>query len=330
MSESTVSISELHRNALCLDATAPFITPRTVERHLDDLRTGGVDAVLATVASIEDARHAMGQIGSWLELDRSGRLPVRLARTVEEMRQAKRDGLLAVVMHFQGTDPIERDIDLLDAYAQLGVRVFQLTYNSRNLVGDGCLESGNGGLSDFGRRVVRRITDLNMLPDISHVGERTSLEAIDAAGGPVLATHANARALCDSPRNLTDEVARSVVASGGMIGLVAFPAFVTTDYAAATLDDFLNHADYYSTLLGPEHIGLGFDFSQADDESYDYFGYDERWYPRPPWVYPRGIRTWADMPNVTRGLRGRGFSDGEIVGILGENFLRVFAAAWGA
>jgi membrane dipeptidase len=86
----------------------------------------------------------------------------------------------------------------------------------------------------------------------------------------------------------------------------------------------LRRADYISEMVGPENVGLGFDFSQADDDSYEYFGYDERYYPRPPWTYPLGIRSWADAPNVTAGLKTRGYTDDQIRGILGENFLRVF------
>jgi membrane dipeptidase len=85
-----------------------------------------------------------------------------------------------------------------------------------------------------------------------------------------------------------------------------------------------------SALVGPEHVGLGLDFAVADDESYDYFGYDERYYPRPPWIYPAGIRGWADVPGVTAGLQARGYTENQIRGILGENFLRVFERVWGA
>lgn len=327
MAVATEAIDALHRDALVLDAAAPFISPGRVKHHLDDLRAGGVDAVLATTGSIENCRTIMGELGSWLEVERAGTYPIRIARTVAEIRQAKADGKLAVVFHMQGTDPIENSVDLVNAYHTLGVRVIQLTYNARNLVGDGCLETGNAGLSDFGRRVVQRIMDLDMFVDISHVGVRTSLDAIAMATKPVLATHANARAVHDSPRNLTDEEIRGVVATGGMIGLVAFPAFVSGD-PEPSLEHLLRHCDYISEMVGPENVGLGFDFSQSDDDSYAFYGYDERYYPRPPWVYPRDIRSWADTPNVTAALKARGYSDAEIRGILGENFLRVFAKLW--
>jgi membrane dipeptidase len=328
VTDTNREVGALHRDALTLDAAAPFISPHRVERHLPHLLAGQMDAVLATVASIEGCRHTTERLGAWIALERSGRLPIQLTRSVAEMREAKRNGKLAVVFHLQGTDPIENAIDLLDAYQALGVRVVQMTYNARNLVGDGCLEPGNAGLSAFGHRVARRVAALNMLVDISHVGVRSSLEAIEGSQGKAVATHANARAVCDSPRNLTDEQIRAVAAAGGVIGLVAFPAFVSGD-PHPTVDDLLRHAEYLSSLVGPEHVGLGFDFSQADQDSYDYFGYDERYYPRPPWTYPTGIGDWSEAPNITAGLHRRGFSEPEIRGILGENFLRVFERVWG-
>lgn len=320
-------VAQLPTDAICLDAAAPFINPQHVRKFLPDLRAGGVDAVLATVASIENCTYATSQLGCWHALERSSELPFRLCTSVADIRAAKSDGVLAVVLHFQGTAPLAGNVDLVDAYHALGVRVMQLTYNVANLVGDGCTESRNGGLTDFGRKVVRRMVDLHMLVDISHVGARTSLEAIALAEGAVVATHANARTLCDTPRNLADEQIKAVVAAGGVIGLVAFPAFVSGN-PNPTVDDLLKHADYLSELVGPEHIGLGFDFAEETQDDYASFGYDERFYPNPPWVYPKDIRGWVDTPNVTAGLRARGYSDGQIRGILGENFLRVFGRVW--
>ncbi|MSQ37363.1 MAG: membrane dipeptidase [Chloroflexi bacterium] len=297
---------------------------------LPDLRAGGVDVVLATVASLEDARFAVGELAAWLDLA-EGSMPFRLVRSVEEIRAAKAAGMLAVVLHFQGGNPIETDAALVDVYAQLGVRVVQLTYNFANAIGDGCLEPRGAGLTAFGCNVVERLVAQRVAVDVSHVGVRTALDAVELAGpvAPVVATHANARAVCDHPRNLPDEVVRAIAATGGVIGLCAFPAFVAGS-SVATLDQLLAHADHLSELVGPEHVGLGFDFADEDEDDYVYYGYDPRWYPRPPWVFPEGIGGFAESGNVTEALRARGYSDGQIGGILGENFLRAFRAIWGA
>ncbi|EFH87954.1 Membrane dipeptidase [Ktedonobacter racemifer DSM 44963] len=320
---------DLHHRLLCLDAAAPLITPQRLPKRLKEMQNGGIDAVLATVASIEDCQFAVERLGRWLVLERSQQVPFRLARTVAGIREAKQEKQLAVILHFQGTSPLESGLHLLDVYYTLGVRVIQLTYNMRNLSGDGCLESANTGLSRFGRQVIRRMVELGVVIDLAHSGIRTSLEAIEEAGGPVIVSHANARALCDSPRNLTDEQIRAVAASGGVIGLCAFPAFVSLQ-AKPTLDLLLQHAEYLSELVGPEHVGLGFDFAEEDEDDYEYYGYDERFYPRPPWVWPTNIRGFTEVPNLTAGLVARGFTEPQIAGILGKNFLRVFQSIWEA
>jgi membrane dipeptidase len=312
-----------------LDAAAPMVAPRALRRVLPELQAGGLDAVLATVVSIEDARTAVGAVGAWLDLSARGQLPVQVATTIEELRAAKASGELGIVLHFQGGSALETDAALVDVYARLGVRVLQLTYNYANPIGDGCLEPRDGGLTAFGRKVVRRLVEAGIAVDVSHCGSRTSLEAIELAGAdaPVVATHANARAVHEHPRNLPDEVAQAIAATGGVVGLCAFPAFVS-DAEEPTLEQLLDHADYLSELIGAAHIGLGFDFADEDEDDYEYFGYDPRWYPYPPWIYPRDIRGFADAPKVTSALAGRGYSDEQIRGILGENFLRAFAAAW--
>jgi membrane dipeptidase len=322
-------IAALHQDALYLDAAVPLVSPRLLATYLPQLRQGGVDAILTTVASLEDCRYAVGALADWHHLAHSGQYPVRLATTVADFREAKQSGQLAVGLHFQGGNPIEADLDLIDAFHALGVRVFQLTYNARNFIGDGCLEEANAGLSTFGRKVIRRLTERKIAIDISHVGERTSLEALDLAAGPVVATHANARVVCDSPRNLTDEQIRAVAASGGVIGLCGFPAFVSPA-PIPTLDQLIDHADYISELVGSQHVGLGLDFAIEDEGDYDYYGYDPRYYPRPPWTWPTGLDDFfLDAPHITAALKQRGYTDDEVRGILGENFLRAFAQIWG-
>jgi membrane dipeptidase len=321
----------LHRDSLVLDATAPSVFPRPhrLQQALAELRAGGVDAINVTVASIEGARPAIEALSQWLEVLRTGAFPLRLATRAADVRAAKADGRVAVFFHFQGINPIEADLNLLNTYHALGVRIMQLTYNARNLAGDGCTETHDGGLSDFGRRAIARMNDLRIVIDLSHCGVRTSFDAIAASRRPVVVTHANAYALQPSPRNLSDDLIRAVAGQGGVIGACGFPTFLTGD-ANPTIEHFLNHIDYLCKVAGPEHVGLGLDYSQEDEEDYEYYGYDPRYYPRPPWVWPAGIRGFADMPNITAGLLRRGYSAEHVQGILGGNFLRVFEETWSA
>src|ERR1700722_4281507 len=309
-----------------LDAACPLIQPRDLEKLLPDLRAGEVTTVLATVASIEDSRHALGVLAQWLSLDRQSVLPFRIARCIADIDVAHAAGDLAVVLHFQGGDPIEADVNLLDAYHALGVRVIQPTYNARNRLGDGCLERANSGLSKLGRAAIARMNELGIVVDIAPVGRRTSLEVIEASTAPVIASHGNACGVYESRRNLTDEQLKAVAASGGVIGVCAFPGFVCA--ADANLDRVLDHVDYLASLVGADHVGLGMDFATETAEDYDYFGYEEDTYPRPPWTYPPGIAGFADLRNIGTGLAARGYTAEQIAGIANGNFLRVFGEVW--
>lgn len=312
-----------------LDATAPMLQPRELGKILPGIVAGGIDAVFTSAGAIEDFRTTMEIIANWLEIERAGKQKIRIARSVADIRAAKAAGETAIVFHFQGADPIEDELDFLNVFHDVGLRAMQLTYNSRNRLGDGCFEPTDAGLSKFGRKVIRRMEDLAMAVDLSHAGARTALEATEAATRPVVVTHANARALLDTPRNISDDLIRAVAASGGAIGVCAAPFFLTRD-REATLDMLIDHVAYMADLVGIEHVGLGFDFAEEDEDDYVYFGYDERYIPMPPWQFPVGIASHAEAGNVRAALKARGFSDSEVRGVLGENFLTVFERIWGA
>src|SRR5690606_23579948 len=140
-------------------------------------------------------------------------------------------------------DPVEDDLHLLDTYKALGVGVIQLTYNVRNRLGDGASEETDAGLSHFGIAFVRRCNELGIIVDCSHTGARTTLDAIEVSSQPVIFSHANARAVHPSNRNITDEQIRALAAKGGVIGVVGFPGFVS-HMARPSLDRFIDHIDH--------------------------------------------------------------------------------------
>jgi membrane dipeptidase len=310
-----------------LDAAAPLIQPRDLRRLVPELEEGRVTAALATVASIQDSRFAVGLIGEWLNLERSGTIPFRIVRAASEVDEARSSGQLAVILHFQGAQPIEDQLSLLDVYAALGVRVIQLTYNFRNRLGDGCLEPSDAGLSKFGRAAIAAMNDLGVVVDLAHVGERTSLEAVAASRSPVVVTHGNASAVHQSKRNLTDAQIAAVAQSGGVIGACAFPAFVGPG-SPPDIQAFVDHIDYLVEKAGIDHVGIGLDFAQENEGDYEYYGYEEDTYPRPPWVYPAGIGSFSEVRNLGPALARRGYTPAQIEAIAGANFLRVFQQVW--
>jgi microsomal dipeptidase-like Zn-dependent dipeptidase len=222
-----VEPDRVSRDEICVVAAAPSITPWSVRRERASLRQGAVDAVFATVASLEDIGQAVTGVAQWLRAGEDPGLPVRVATSVAEIHAAKAAGDTAVVLHFQGSEPLRAGAELVGAFARLGVRVIQPTYNYRGAAGDGCCEPENAGLSLFGKALVKAMNQHRIAVDIAHAGIRTSLEAIECSTRPVIASHANARAVCEHPRNLPDEVIKAVAASGGVIGLCAFPSFVS-------------------------------------------------------------------------------------------------------
>jgi len=257
-----------------------------------------------------------------------------------DVRRAKREGKLGLVLHCQGTAIVEDDLDLLDAYRAAGLRVVQLCYNRRNLFGDGASERSDGGLSHLGLALVDRLNALGLLVDCAHTGERTSLDAIERSSAPVIVSHANARAVHDNRRNVTDGLIRAVAASGGVVGTVGFPAFLTWE-GQPSLDRFIDDIAYKADLVGIEHVGLGIDYYEGqhpvepDDVALARYRqrieqgvWREEEYPPPPYRYPVGIETPRTLPALTLRLMERGFDETEVRRILGLNWLRVYETVW--
>lgn len=327
----------LHREAIVIDGTCPLLRRR---EYVDWYIEGGVTACAPTVGSTASAEETLRNLGGWHRLLRS-RPDLVLIERAEQIFAAKKDGKLGLVFHFQGADPIENDLDLVDAYHALGVRMVQLAYNIRNRVGDGCEEAGNAGLSTFGRDLVRRLNETRIIVDGSHTGERTTLEAIEASTLPFVFSHANASAVHPCPRNISDVQIKAAAATGGLIGVNGFPAFIGAS-PNPSIDDFLRHLDHVVELAGIDHAALGIDYYEgmhpvaSDEEAAKMYQQQlalRRWsagvYPPPPHRYPAGMGTPKELPNLTAKLLAHGYDAAEVRKILGENWLRVMRAVWG-
>jgi membrane dipeptidase len=160
-----------------------------------------VDAVFATVASLENTGQAVTWVAQWLRAGEDPGIPAWVATSVAEIRATSAAGDTAVVLHFQGSEPLRTGAELVEAFALLGVRVIQPSYNYRGPAGDGCCEPADAGLSWLGKALVTAVNHHRIAVDIAHAGVRTSLEAIEASTRPVIASHANAWAVCEHPRN---------------------------------------------------------------------------------------------------------------------------------
>jgi membrane dipeptidase len=326
----------LLRDRVVLDG---LFVPLPDKRQVERLRAGGVTTVHNTVAIFEDFRGLVARVLDLEQVIAGQGGAVRVVGSVEEIRSARAAGQIGVILGVQNATPIEDDERLVGVMRRLGIRVVELTYNHRNLVGDGCAEAGDAGLSAFGRRVVAALNRERLLIDLSHVGQRTAREAIDASSAPVVVSHSNASALCDHPRNLTDETIRAVAARGGVIGVNAFPGFLLADRdPKPTVHTLIDHMLHIAGIAGARHVGIGLDLDEADTPPEHYLtldgqpGLGRHPFPAgflPPWPWTYAIRSMADFSDIPEAMLQRGFAEEDVVGILGENFLRVFEDVWG-
>src|SRR5690606_16000592 len=162
---------------------------------------------------------------------------------------------LAIVFHFQGTNPFGRDLGMVEVFYRLGIRHALMAYNQKNAVGDGCHERTDGGLTRFGLALVREMNRVGMLVDCSHSGYRTTMDASEA---PVTCSPPNARALADPQRTSRDDQAKACAATGGVIGVNGIGIFLGGNEVSA--DALFRHIDYFVQLVGPQHVGLGLDY----------------------------------------------------------------------
>jgi membrane dipeptidase len=248
------------------------------------------------------------------------------ATSVADIRRARREGKMAVGFSFQGSNPLDRDQNMVEVYYALGVRQMLLAYNEKNHVGDGCHERTDAGLSRFGLRVVQEMNRVGMLLDCTHTGYRTTMDAMDASTAPCIFSHSNAKALKAHDRNIADDQIKACAAKGGVIGINGVGMFLAeNDASPAVLAD---HIDYIARLVGPQHVGIGLDFVYYMDSMVARWSANRdrypKGYPEPPWHFFAP----EDVPRLIDELLRRGYTDAEIKGVLGENYLRVAEAVW--
>jgi len=315
--------NNIHEEAFVMDGLS---AANFTDEYLTETLPGvGLNAVHKTVAGSGDGfRQA---VDSTVALRRQlRRLPsVAQAESVDDLRSG---GGLQVLFGVQDTTPLEDDPGLLDVFERLGVRIVQLSYNTRNRAANGCTERVDGGLSKFGLEVVDAVEDHDLLLDLSHVGTASAREALDVASQPTVFSHSNPSAVRKHPRNVSDDLIEEAAATGGLVGVNAFPDFVAED--DPTVEDLVDHVEYLCDLVGSEHVALGLDFidnrAENEPEKMAHLAANPD-YPDPPYDYPEGIDSAAEMPNLTVALVERGFEEDAIRGILGENLLRMYEAA---
>ena len=274
-----------------------------------------------------------------------------LATTAGQVMAARKRGRIAILMGVEGGHMIDSDLAVLRTYYELGVRYLTLTHTEHTPWADTSSQPpAHNGLTDFGRQVVREMNRLGMMVDISHVSDKTFYDALETSAAPVIASHSSCRALADVPRNMTDDMLRALAKNGGVVDINYFEGFLDRGFmdrlgglkdlqaqqdareaeapkfgdrsqlgpavrainaqriaklGRLPLSRLLDHFDHAVKVAGVDHVGLGSDFDGADD------------------LFPEGMEDISKIPNLVRGLMERGYSDGDILKILGGNTLRV-------
>ena len=325
-------------DAIILDAAAPILTPDTPDEALDafvaHLKNARVGCVLIPVVTSEDWPTAVERILSFEPfLMKRGFVQVR---TASQIRAATSSGRIAAIYGCCASYALGSPFDLrgamistftikrLQRLHELGVRVIQVTDDYKGYAGDGCTERTNCGLTDYGIWALKTMNELGLVVDCSHAGLKTSLEAIERSDSPVIFSHANVNAICASKCNLSDEQIRAVAAKGGVIGISALGSFV--DPRNETLERYLDHLDYVSKLVGVDHVGIGLNYANENNDTFAQNRRDPAVYPKPPWTY--AIKDPSAIPLVSAGLRARGYDATAVSKILGGNFLRIFEQVW--
>lgn len=294
-------------------------------RHLDRLRRGGVEGLVLSFWSgtgqgqtfwrdtpwgaPEAARERLEVMLACAREELAEGAPIQVVRTAGEARAARASGALYAFLGVEGLAPLGADLAGLDDLAAAGVRTAMLTWNEANALAAGA-GAPDTGLTDLGRQAVRRMETLGMVPDVSHLGERSFWELLRAAEGPVMASHSNCRALCAVRRNLTDEQLRAIRDRGGVVGLNSYRGFVHPEPAEQTARTLALHAAHMAEVMGVEHVGCGFDFCGFMGPGND---------------SAEGLEDAGQVRNLFYWLERLGMTERERAMIARENVLRLLA-----
>ena len=331
----TKEAAVLHQDAVVWDMTLPWREYGPEEKRLATLprmHASGFNFVSLTLAAdwngVSQTIHKIAKERAYFLANSESYI---LAESVEDILRAKQEHKLAVGFHFQGTNPVNYDINLIEIYYKLGIRHMLMAYNSKNAVGDGWNERTDGGLSNFGIRLVKEMNRVGMLIDGTHTGYQTTMELFEVSTDPVIFSHANANAVSPNGRNIRDDQIVACAKSGGVIGIDGVGIFLGDNDVSA--EALIRHIDHISQLVGPQHVGLGLDYV------YDQASLTRGHNTRPAWNpgddlfgnTPRDDVKYFEpenLPTLTEKLMVTGYSESEIRGILGENWLRVARAVW--
>jgi membrane dipeptidase len=309
------------------------------ERIFRQMREGRVAAVHATICYHENFRETVANISAWhRRFERHADL-IFHGQTADDVRRAEAEGRTAIFFGFQNCSPIEDDIGLVEICHRLGARFMQLSYNNQSLLASGCHEPEDSGITRMGREVIAEMNRVGLVVDMSHSGERSTLQAIELSGRPIAITHANPASWHPARRNKSDAVLKALAQSGGMVGFSLYPHHLRGG-SACTIEEFCAMVARTAERFGIAHLGLGSDLCQDQPDAVVAWMRNGRWTKRtefgegsasepgfPP--QPGWFRDNRDFGNIAEGLGRVGFAAEEVAAVMGGNWLRFFEESFG-
>jgi membrane dipeptidase len=321
--------SDLHQNLIVIDGLNISNWSRQV---FEEMNNGGVTAANCTCSVWENFKATMDNIARWKQMFLQNDDILLQVITVADINKAKQMGKTGIILGFQNVSAFEDRLGYIQLFKELGVGIAQMAYNTYNLVGAGCYESKDGGLTDFGYEVVAEMNRVGIMCDLSHVGAQTSEDVIKYSGKPVCYSHCLPAGLKEHPRNKSDEQLKFIADHGGFIGVTMFPAFLEKG-TGATVDDYVAAIDYVINLVGEECVGIGTDFTQDyGQDFFDWLTHDKGTARKltdfGPVKNPEGIRTIGEFPTLTQAMVKAGWAEDKIRKVMGANWVRVLKEVW--
>lgn len=280
--------------------------------HIDRLKQGGVmGGVFAMWLNTSKSTGLYSDLMDMinyanLEIDQTQDI-MKVVTNYSDIEKAIYQKKIAAMISVEGLSAIGTNIDLLNDLYKFGVRLVSLTWNEENELATGARGDINRGLTQYGKDAIRKIENLGIILDVSHTNDKTFWDIVDVATKPIVATHSNARELCNVPRNLKDDQIKAIAQSGGLIGINSYRHFIHNDSNKQDINHLVDHIDYIANLVGVDHIAFGFDFS-------DFFGESE---------LTLGLEDVSKSSNILDILRQRGYSEDDINKMSHENFFKL-------
>lgn len=320
-------------DGLCGNIINPEPPVLNGKSYIDRLLDSGVNSQSITLTSPSaDFNSVLKEIYSYSNLFDYYPDKVMKVNDVSDIFKAYESDKIGVIFSLQNAGPVGADFYKWNILAELGLKICQLTYNEPNIFGSGCMSDVDNGLTFFGKQAVREMNRQGIVIDLSHVGEKTSMQAIEESSKPCIFSHSNSYTVTPTTRrNLSDDLIKAVSETGGVVGLSSH-AFLShkTEGVQPTLEDYLVHFDYLLNLVGPNHIAIGTDIYEYYTKFYwetkTKLLYNSPWYFET--VFNKDLKRVDQYINIVRGLVAFGVNDEDINKILGQNYIRVFNEVW--